>query len=589
MPQLTERDKKEMAERKARRAKKEKRRMGKQGAKNLAKTRKQSSTYEEEERQQRRVEHGRKKIEMEAADSPAMQELASRELAKRHLLPYVQMFNPDYLAGWVHKDISNRLERFYSLVKKQKSPRIILMVPPRHGKSTLSSKEFPSWVFGNDPNVEIILASYALPLASGFSREVRDRIQYEPQYHTLFPNTKIASDSRGVEEWRLQRPNKGRFQAAGVGGPITGKGADIFIIDDPVKNREEADSLLVQQSTWNWYTSTAYTRLSPGGGMLIILTRWHEQDLGGKAIDNARKTGEEWDIIRYSALAEDVEYYDTRKRIIHVGPIDEYPKKRREEFKKLRDEGDPLHPARYDTKALLRIKETAGPRDWSALYQQRPVAEEGDYIKKKWLNFSTPIAYDGMKHIQAWDLAIGQKEHNNYSVGITGAIDWDGRIHIRDVIRGRWSTSEIAERVLRKHVEYDSVLVGIEHGHIFLAVEEDLKKLEAQYRIRPTYDDTLKPIHDKAVRARPMQGMIQRGDMVFPEDAMARWPWLFEELFKFPALGRDDGFDTLAWLARMYSNVSLPKRGPHIKKEKSWKSNLRQYREGAGAGHHLLA
>ena len=176
-------------------------------------------------------------------------------------------------------------------------------------------------------------------------------------------------------------------------------------------------------------------------------------------------------------------------------------------------------------------------------------------------------------------------------MGVTIALDWDGRVHIRDVIRGRWSTHEIAEQVLRKHVEYDSELVGIEHGHIFLAVEEDLRKLEKKFRVRPTYDDTLKPIHDKDVRARPMQGLFQGGDIIFPEGAESLWPWLIEELLKFPALGRDDGFDALAWACRMLPNVSLPQRGPHTKKPTSWKDKLKQYKAGAGSngGNHLLA
>lgn len=1057
MPILTDKDREEMAKRKEMRRKRQVRKRTKASTEAKRKIAKKMTQYEKEERTRRRSEAHRK--ERDVPINPATQELANRELAKRHLLPYVKMFNPDYQAGWVHKDICNRLERFFSLIKKKQSPRVMLMVPPRHGKSTLSSKEFPSWALGKDPNIEFILSSYALPLASGFSREVRDRIQYDPQYHLLFPETKIAPDSRGVEEWRLQRPNKGRFQAAGVGGPITGKGADCFpagtristpfggknieemrtgdlvysydfkkeepfaaeveatnkkyaeefveietvagrkirttpdhrvyvltigwveawelcpgyvvtlfegldsiskicrykkqdepvydiqvarghcffaeeilvhncfIIDDPVKNREEADSLLVQQSTWNWYTSTAYTRLSPGGGMCVILcmtgdtpvsmadgtykmledirpgdmvwawkdgelvtrkvlnwapqgeddvyeiktgnstvrangkhpflvrsakgrykwvktedldklgvsnclvqvgktpieerkpfvdedeawllgymfgdgwltrrdtttydkkrdkyyprrgwvtccalsdkeeenryvaglfeslfgldlkntgfgyirtekqeigkwfaehgligkaktkrlpswlysepldirlmflegfiaadgsingrdrvsitlcnkelirdirhlarlcgykpsniashhgvgqppnspkpinyssynvqwqlersedpvyfrkfrvkkagkalvydlqvedaecfvadglvshnTRWHEQDLGGRVIDNARKTGEEWDIIRYSALAEDVEYYDTRKKSIHIGPLPEdLPRQRREEFSKLRDEGDALHPDRYDTKALNRIKETAGPRDWSALYQQRPVAEEGDFIKKQWLRFHTPLSYDGMKHFQAWDLALGLKDHNNYSCGITGALDWDGQIHVRDVVRGRWPTSEIAENILRKHRDYDSVMVGIEQGQTFLAIQEDLRKLEKKYNLHPSYDDSLKPIHDKAVRGRPMQGQIQLGNVIFPEDAMQRWPWLFEELLKFPALGRDDGFDALAWLVRMSTNISRPRRGPSSAKQKSWKDELYKYKSGARSGNHLLA
>jgi len=589
---LTDKDRKDMAARKEMRRKKKRKKQSKKCSETLKKTWKNMSAYEREQRRLANQEAKRQQYhgEREVSDSPATQELANRELCRRHLLPYVKRFNPEYEAGWVHKDICHRLERFYHLVKQRQSPRVMLMVPPRHGKSTLSSIEFPSWALGNDPNIEIILASYALSLASDFSRQVRDRVQHEAEYKLVFPETRIASNSRGVEEWRLQRPCKGRFQAAGVGGPITGKGADIFIIDDPVKNREEADSLIVQESTWRWYTSTAYTRLSPGGGIVMIMTRWHEQDLGGKAIDNARKSGEEWDIIRYSAEAEDVEFYDTRYKQIHIGPLqNDLPTERKKDFKPLRNKGDSLHPARYDQKSLKRIKETVGPRDWSALYQQRPVAEEGDYIKKKWFRFYTPYNYDGMKHIQAWDLAIGKNDQNNYTVGITIALDWDGRVHIRDAVRGRWGTYEIAEQVLRKHIEFSSDLVGIEHGHIFLAVEEDLRKLEKKYRIRPTYDDSLKPIQDKWVRGRPMQGMFQGGDIVFPEDAESRWPWLIEELLKFPALGRDDGFDALAWACRMLPNVVLPKRGPHTNKPKSWKDDLKKYRMGANSGSHLLA
>jgi len=727
MPHLTDRDRREMAERKEMRHKKKRKKQNAARSKTQKKNWRSRSATEREEHRLKIQESQRKRLHGsdEVSDSPATQELAHRELCRRHLLPYIKRFNPDYLAGWVHKDICHRFEKFFHLIQQRQSPRMMLMVPPRHGKSTISSMEFPSWALGNDPNLEIIASSYAIDLPRGFSRQVRDRIQHEPEYNLIFPETQLATDSRGLEEWRLQRPLKGRFQAVGVGGPITGKGADCFpagtmistpqgprqiqtleagdevwsydfekqenfvsyveasrektatdfvtlktvagtqlratndhrvyslirgwvkaedvyegetlvievgidsvaekmyrryvdggepvydiqvarghcffaeeilvhncfIIDDPVKNREEADSLVIQESTWKWYTSTAYTRLSPGGGIIVVLTRWSEQDLGGKVVDNARKSGEEWDIIRYPALAEDVEYYDTRKKLIHVGPLPEdLPDNRRPDYKPLRNQGDALHPARYDEKALKRIRETVGPRDWSALYQQRPVPEQGDYIKSKWFRYYTPLSYDGMKHVQAWDLAIGKNDQNNYTVGVTLAIDWDGRVHVRDVVRGRWGTYEIAEHVLRKHIEYDSQLVGIEHGHIFLAVEEDLRKLEKKYRIRPTYDDTLKPIHDKHVRARPMQGMFQGGDIIFPEDAQSRWPWLIEELLKFPALGRDDGFDAMAWGCRMLPNITPPKRGPHANKQKSWKEQLKQYRTGAGSGgNHLLA
>ena len=207
-------------------------------------------------------EQDQKKQEDLSAQIKAEQELAKRILARKHLLPFVERFNPDYLPGWVHKDICQRLEKFSEQVANQESPRLMLFMPPRHGKSTLASVAFPAWHLGRHPDHEFISCSYSGSLAMSFSRKVRQLLR-EPVYKNVFEKSRLDKDSQSVESW--QTTQGGGYVAAGVGGGITGKGANILVIDDPVKNREDAESENNREATWDWYTSTAYTRLSPGG------------------------------------------------------------------------------------------------------------------------------------------------------------------------------------------------------------------------------------------------------------------------------------------------------------------------------------
>ena len=187
----------------------------------------------------------------------AKQELARRELSKRRLLPFVTRFFPEYQAGWVHKDICERLEKFSDAVTDKKSPRLMLFMPPRHGKSLLASTYFPAWHIGRNPTHEFIACSYSGSLAMSFSRKVRQVLREKP-YQTVFKETRLDKDSQSAEAWLTDKG--GGYVAAGVGGAITGKGAHVLVIDDPVKNREDAESETGRQSVKDWYTSTAYTR-----------------------------------------------------------------------------------------------------------------------------------------------------------------------------------------------------------------------------------------------------------------------------------------------------------------------------------------
>lgn len=197
----------------------------------------------------------------------AQQVLAQRVLARRRLLYFITLTHPAYQAGWVHHDICARLERFSQAVAEQKSPRLMLLCPPRLGKSEAASIRFPAWHLGHNPMHEIINVGYNLDLPMRFSRRVREIVR-DPVYPKIFPDTALDPDSSAAEAWNTT--TGGGFTAAGVGGGITGKGAHILIIDDPLKNQEEADNPDTREKLDEWYQSTAYTRLAPGGGVLVI-------------------------------------------------------------------------------------------------------------------------------------------------------------------------------------------------------------------------------------------------------------------------------------------------------------------------------
>jgi len=201
-------------------------------------------------------------------------ELVRRELCRRHLLPFVQRYEPMYLSGWVHKRICEELMQFLADVVAGLSPRLMITMPPRHGKSMLASQYFPAWALGKYPHLEFINTSYAQSLQMDFSRKIQELIK-TPDFALLFGSLGITKKNEAIERWSLydfaaDRRTGGGVLAAGVGGPITGRGAHVFLIDDPVKNREEAESQVVREGAKSWYSSTAYTRLAPGAGILVI-------------------------------------------------------------------------------------------------------------------------------------------------------------------------------------------------------------------------------------------------------------------------------------------------------------------------------
>ncbi len=478
-------------------------------------------------------------------------ELARRELAKRRYLPFVQRFNPEYLAGWVHIDICQRLEKFVQDVADKKSPRLMIFMPPRHGKSQLTSKTLAAWVLGHYPTWEFIQCSYSGSLANKFSRNVRGILR-DPLYEGIF-NTRLNKDTQGQEMW--ETTEGGGLLAAGVGGPITGNGAHILCIDDPVKNREEAESATQREGTWDWYTSTAYTRLAPGGGILVIQTRWHDDDLSGRLLKKQKDgEGDTWDVVEYPAVAE-----------------------RDERFRK---KGEALHPERYDEKALARIRKVS-ERDWWALYQQKPIADEGAYFTRDMFDFyleDDRPPDDEMVFYDAWDLAVATKEHNDFSVGIKAGFDRDEHLWFTDLLRLNVDTMELVEHIIDLHQKRKSQITGIERGQIDQAIGPFLDKRIRERKAWGLFVEPLKPgKRDKVLRARPIQGMARQGYVHLPHPSWCPWVNDFvNELLRFPAGAFDDQVDAFAWIGQMITDMAPSVPAPKPKK-KSWKDRLDEF------------
>jgi predicted phage terminase large subunit-like protein len=479
------------------------------------------------------------------AQKEAQKELAKRILSRKRLLPFVERFNPEYEAGWVHKDICKRLEQFSQDVVDKKSPRLMLFMPPRHGKSTLASVSYPAWHLGRNPKHEFISCSYSGSLAMAFSRKVRHLLR-EPLYKNVFTEAKLDPTSQSVEAWLTTKG--GGYVAAGVGGGITGKGAHVLVIDDPVKNREDAESDFNRENVWDWYTSTAYTRLAPGGGILVILTRWHDDDLAGRLLKSADEGADTWEVVEYPAIAE-----------------------KEEEF---RDVGEALHKERYDLEALTKIQKAIGPRDWSALYQQNPVSDEGDYFTRSMINYYDfkDVDFERMKFYIAWDLAIGQKDRNDYSVGMVMGVDEYEQLYVVDVVRGRFDGYELVEKILDLYEKWHPLAVGIEKGHIEMAIGPFLEKRVQERKLHEAYFYGLKTgRRDKEARARAIQGRMQQGMVYIPKDPV--WASsLVAELLRFPNGTHDDQVDALAWLGLMMTEfVTYVENIEHVS---SWRDKL---------------
>ncbi len=457
--------------------------------------------------------------------------------------------------------------------------------------SELASRMFPAWHLGHHPDHEIIACSYNVSLAMSFSRKVKE-VLHDPAYQSVF-TTRLHPDFQANEEWGIAG-SRGGYVAAGVGGGITGKGAHVLLIDDPIKNAEEADSPDVREKLWDWYGSTAYTRLAPGAGVLVIQTWWHDDDLAGKlqTAMSSDPESDEFELVKYPAIAEHDEYLDTQSDLItyvshNVDPTTYDPYEPLQAHARaaaqkvdltglrfLRGKGGALHPQRYDTKKLHAIRKTIPPRFWAALYQQNPVPDDGAYFTKDHFRLAPLPPLRKANVYVAFDFAISEKKQNDYTVGVVGLQDENDVLHVAEVMRFKSGDGMfIVESILNLCQKWYSpnLILGFEDGQIFRAIESLLKKRMRERKFYPS-TQLLKPITDKMARARPLQGRMQQGMVSFADGAQ----WFDAaraEMLRFPAGVHDDQVDALAWMATMVVGREPP-RQQQAKAPKSWKDKL---------------
>lgn len=480
--------------------------------------------------------------------------LAERVLARRRLLPFIQMFNPKYDVGWCHEVLAAKLEQFLEDCVNGRSPRLMITFPPRHGKSEQTSRKFPAFALGKYPHLEIILASYAASLAEGFSKHVLSLLR-DDKFPRLFPELQLDPNDQAMSGWRTTKG--GGLKPAGVGVGVTGMGAHLLIIDDPFKDRKEADSDVVRNTTWDWYTDVAMTRLAPGGGILIINTRWHDDDLSGRLLammQDAERDLEyvdKWDLVNFMAIADTDEYLTLDNRLV------EEPE---EGARLVRRAGEALHPARYPTSLLLRIKAAMHPRSWNALYQQKPVPDDGDFFSRDQIIEYDPAfgKLDGTAYI-ACDFAITEKESADWTVVAVGLHMPNDTVHVDDIIRFRSGDAfRIVDTLLTLFQRYklQNPVLGVEDGQIWRSLSA-LFYAEARKRGLYPVVELLRPLTDKGNRAKPLQGRMQMHMVTFDKGA----PWLekmSEELLRFPTGVHDDIVDALAWMMQLVVRKTPP-------------------------------
>ena len=431
-----------------------------------------------------------------------------REAAQKDFMAFAHEMWPGFIDGRHHKVMAKKFQD----IADGKLKRLIINMPPRHTKSEFASYLLPAWFLGRYPGKKIIQSSNTAELATGFGRKVRNLVGSE-QYARIFPNVALRQDSKAAGRWSTN--HNGEYFAIGVGGTVTGKGADLLIIDDP---HSEQEAKLAQtnsevfDSVYEWYTSGPRQRLQPGGAIVLVMTRWSKRDLTGRIVQSAiDRDGDEWEIIDFPAILPS---------------------------------GKPLWPEFWSLELLEALKTELPLSKWNAQYQQSPTSEEGAIIKREWWK-----VWEGEDPpfceftIQSWDTAFQKNERSDYSACTTWGVFYnnedknDANIILLDAVKRRMEFPELKETAFRYYKEWepDAFIVEAKASGAPLIFELRAMGIPVQ-EFTPTRGN------DKIARINAVSDLFASGKVWAPR---TRWAEeVVEEMASFPNSEHDDLVDS---------------------------------------------
>ena len=474
-----------------------------------------------------------------------LEKLKQRELCQKRFIKYVGRVWPTFISGAHHKRMAEAFER----VAEGKLKRLIINMPPRHTKSEFASYLLPSWFLGKFPHKKVIQTSHTAELAVGFGRKVRNLVDSEA-YNEIFPSLSLQSDSKAAGRWNTSKG--GDYFAIGVGGAVTGKGADLLIIDDPHSEQEAALAAInpdIYDKVYEWYTSGPRQRLQPNGAIVIVMTRWSQRDLTGQVLKASALRGvEDWEVIEFPAILPS---------------------------------GNPLWPQFWSIEELEALREELPNSKWQAQYQQNPVGNESAIVKRDWWQWwdrEDPPSCDYI--LQTWDTAFEKHSRADYSAGTTWGIFYPNEdrsnpnIILLNVYKKRVEYPDLKKDVLQEYNYYEPDGVLIEKKASGAPLIYDLRAMGV-----PVQEYTPSRGQDKIARVNSISDIIASGKVWVPQ---TRWAEeLVDELAAFPSGEHDDLVDatTLALMRfRQGGFLRLPSDEPEdIKWFRGFKSKDRYY------------
>ena len=429
-----------------------------------------------------------------------------RERARDDFMVFVKHVYEGFIEGAHHRKVATQYEK----LAMNPGSRVIINMPPRHTKSEFASYMLPAWLIGKNPKLKIIQTTHTAELALRFGRKVRNLMDMK-EYREVFPDVELSVDSKAAGRW--ETGDGGEYYAAGVGGAITGRGADLLIIDDP-HSEQDALSETALEHAYEWYTSGPRQRLQPGGSIVIVMTRWSLKDLTGKLIkaQGSDVMADQWDIVEFPAILPS---------------------------------GNLLWPEFWKKDELLRVKASLSLSKWNAQWQQNPTAEEGAIIKKEWWNKwekdTTPIVSYLM---QSYDTAFSKKETADYSAITTWGVfrpeeGGADNIILMDAQRGRWDFPELKAKALKEYKYWEPDMVLIEAKATGTPLTDELRTMGI-----PVVNYTPSKGKDKHTRMHMVAPIFESGKVWAPEKKFSEE--VIDECAAFPNGDYDDYCDSMS-------------------------------------------